>query len=116
MPQSPDERRNEKRRRVITTGSNPVIVTAGVLPRAALVRDVSAQGMGLVTTYAPPVGTVLPVWLPGLPGEPSNLVLLDVVHVRLSGDRLHHVGAACHDESSAALLGEFAARLREEKE
>jgi hypothetical protein len=97
------------------TGSNPVIVTAGVLPRAALVSDVSSLGLGLLTTFAPPVGSVLPLWLPGQPGEASDLVLVNVIHVRPSSDCLHHVGIACHDESSAATLREFVTRLGHER-
>src|SRR4051812_43580796 len=111
VSRSPSERRSELRRRLTMTGSNPVIVTAGVLPRAALVCDVSPLGLGLLTTFAPPVGSVLPVWLPGRPGEASDLVLVNVIHVRPSTDSLHHVGTACHDEASGATLREFAARL-----
>src|SRR5262245_2559987 len=96
-------------------GSNPVIVTAGVLPRAALVSDVSSLGLGLLTTFAPPVGSLLPVWLPGRPAEPSDLLLVSVIHVRPSTDSLFHVGTACHDEGSAALLREFVARLGREE-
>src|SRR3954447_26324590 len=96
MPDVPSERRHEFRRPIATTGSNPVIVTAGVLPRAALLSDLSPLGLGLVTTFAPPVGSVLPVWLPGRPGETSNLVLVNVIHVRPSSDSLFQLGVACH--------------------
>jgi hypothetical protein len=98
------------------TGSNPVIVTAGLLPRAALLCDVSGLGLGLVTTFAPPVGSVLPVWLPGRPGEPSELMLVNVVHVRPTSDSLYHVGTSCHDEASSAALRQFVARLGRELE
>ena len=97
------------------TGSNPVIVTAGVLPRAALVSDVSSLGLGMLTTFAPPVGSVLPVWLPGQPGDASDLALVSVIHVRPTSDSLYHVGTACHDEGSAALLREFVMRLLPEE-
>src|SRR5262245_14655199 len=98
VSRSPSERRNELRHRLALNGSNPVVVTAGVLPRAALVSDVSSLGLGLLTTFAPPVGSVLPVWLPGLPGDPSDVALLNVIHVRPGTGRLFHVGTVCHDE------------------
>ena len=111
MSRPASERRNELRRRLTMAGSNPVIVTAGVLPRAALLSDVSSLGLGMLTTFAPPVGSVLPVWLPGRPGEPSDLALVDVIHVRPSTASLYHVGTACHDEGSVATLRDFVTRL-----
>src|SRR3954451_19200526 len=104
MPGAPSERRHQSRHRLEMTGSNPVIVTAGVLPRAALLSDLSPQGMGMLTTFAPPVGSVLPVWLPGKPGETSNLVLVNVIHVNPSSDSLFQLGTACHDEASGLAL------------
>jgi hypothetical protein len=105
------EQRNDVRYRLQTTGSNPIIVTAGVLPRAALVCDLSSRGLGLLATFAPPVGSVLPVWLPGQPGEVSSVILVHVIHVQPATDALHRIGAVCHDEPSAAALAEFLARL-----
>src|SRR5262245_22773743 len=116
VTRSTSERRNELRHRLAMTGSNPVVVTAGVLPRAAVVCDVSPSGMGMLTTFAPPVGSVLPVWLPGEPGSSSELVLVSVVHVRPTTDSLHQVGTACHDEASAVTLRAFVGRLVHEAE
>ena len=98
------------------TGSNPIIVTAGVLPRAALVSDVSPMGLGILTTFAPPVGSVVPVWLPGPPGESSKLILVSVIHVQPTSDSLYHVGTMCHDEASAALLRELLGKLGQEEQ
>jgi hypothetical protein len=88
-----------------------MIVTAGVLPRAALLRDLSLFGLGLLATFAPPVGSVLPVWLPGWPGQSSTLVLVNVVHVQPYSDGLHHIGTHCHDEASIIAVRELLARL-----
>lgn len=111
---SDSERRSCARHGLSFTGSNPVIVTAGVLPRAALVCDISSNGLGLLATFAPPVGSVLPVWLPGKPGETSSVILVHVVHVQPSTDSLHRIGTVCHDDGSAATLSEFMARLQVE--
>jgi hypothetical protein len=112
MAEPPAERRINARLRLAVAGSNPVIVTAGILPRAALIHDVSQFGLGLLATFAPPIGSVLPVWLPGEPGQPSSLMLVIVIHVKPSTDSLHYIGTACHDESSTLTLREFLARLR----
>jgi hypothetical protein len=111
-----DERRSHPRRQLVTSGSNPLIATLGVLPRAALVCDISPQGLGLLTTFAPPVGAILPVWLPGPPGQPSGLILATVVHVQEpASDGLYRVGIACHDESGRSMLRDLIARLEGER-
>lgn len=115
MSTSPDERRQYPRHRLSVTGSNPVLVTAGVFPRAALVREVSETGMGLLGAFAPPVGAVLPVWLPGKPGEPSVLVLVTVVHVLPDEGELNRIGVLCHDEASRAALRHFVERFAAER-
>jgi hypothetical protein len=108
----PNEQRIQPRQAIATSGSNPLIATVGVLPRAALVCDISPSGLGLLTTFAPPVGALLPVWLPGPPGQPSHLILAAVVHVQPpSGDDLYHIGVACHDDSARGVLAELLARL-----
>ena len=108
----PSERRLQPRRQVMTGGSNPLIATLGVLPRAALICNLSTCGLGLLTTFAPPEGAILPVWLPGPPGQPSGLILGTVIHVQQpAADGLYRVGIACHDECGRALLGELLGRL-----
>lgn len=94
------------------TGSNPVLVTAGVLPRAALVADLSTAGLGLLATFAPPVGSVLPVWVPGRPGETSTVVLVKVIHVVPGPDNLYRIGTTVHDPAGGAALRELYERLR----
>jgi hypothetical protein len=79
----------------------------GILPRAALVRDIGAEGLGLLTTFAPPVGAVLPVWLPAPPGQPSHLLLATVIHVQPpSPDNLYQVGISCRDDTARTVLVE----------
>jgi hypothetical protein len=112
---SPSERRSHPRRPITTDGSNPVIATIGILPRAALLCDLSAGGLSLLTTYSPPVGALLPIWLPGPPGQMSGLVLGTVVHVQPpADDGLYVVGVACQDEGGRAVLRELLARLEGE--
>jgi hypothetical protein len=111
LSRSANDRRSSPRKRLSITGSNPVIVTAGIVPRAVLVSDLSPEGMGLLATFAPPIESVLPVWLPGRPGEPSVLALLQVVHVQPAVEGLHLIGTASHDESSTSALRQFQARL-----
>jgi hypothetical protein len=110
---APLERRGHARRRLQTAGSNPTIATVGVVPRAALVVDVSPTGLGLLTTFAPLVGSILPVWLPGAPGEASSLVLAHVIHVQPPTENLYRVGAACSDEASTSVLRALYDRLAE---
>ncbi len=108
----PSDRRSHPRQSIANTGSNPVIATVGILPRAALVYDLTPNGLGLLTTFAPPVGALLPVWLPGPPGQPSNLVLVTVIHVQPPGsDGLFQMGVVCHDDNGRTVLGEMIARL-----
>ena len=105
MTRLPIERRSHPRRLFAATGSNPLIATLGVLPRAALVCDISPAGLGLLTTFAPPVGAILPVWLATSPGEPSALLLATVVHVQPpSSDGLYRMGVSCHDDSGRVVL------------
>ena len=110
------ERRSQQRRHLATNGSNPVIATVGILPRAALVSDLSDEGLGLLTTFAPPLGAILPVWLPAPPGQPSHFLLATVVHVQSpSPDNLFQVGITCHDDAGRAILRELLARLPEDE-
>jgi hypothetical protein len=110
------ERRSHPRQPLATNGSNPLIATLGVLPRAALICDLSAGGLGLLTTFAPPQGAILPVWLPGPPGEPSRLILATVIHVQPpTGDGLYRVGIACHEDTGRAALQDLIGRLEREQ-
>ncbi len=116
MSGSSPERRSNRRRRLATNGSNPVIATVGILPRAALVSDIGDEGLGLLTTFAPPLGAILPLWLPAPPGQPSHFLLGTVVHVQFpSPDNLFQVGITCHDDAARAILREVLARLPEDE-
>jgi hypothetical protein len=108
----PPERRSHPRQQVTIRGSNPLIVTLGVLPRAALIHDLCPDGLGLLTTFAPPIGAIVPVWAPSSPGEPSALILAVVIHVQEpTGDGLYRVGLACHDEGGRRVLRDLIRRL-----
>jgi hypothetical protein len=96
------ERRAEARSRLAQEDCPPV-ATLGLVPRAALVCDISGAGLGLLTTVAPPEGAVVPVWLPGPPGTASELLLATVVYARPAGHGLYRVGLACREESRPQL-------------
>lgn len=104
---APDERRAHLRHTFVTTGSNPVVATIGVVPRAALLSDLSPAGVGLLTTDPPPVGSVVPVWLALPIGAPSRLVLLRVVYTEVETSDLHRLGLCCLDDTSGAVLGDL---------
>jgi hypothetical protein len=108
---SPD-RRSYARHPIATTGSNPLIATVGLLPRAVLVCDISPVGIGLLAAFSPPLGAVLPIWLPSPPGQPSGLVLARVVHVQPPNpDNLHRIGLFCADEVGQSELQQLLDRL-----
>lgn len=111
MDPGPNERRRQPRRSISTTGSNPVVATMGIVPRAALVCDLSPEGIGLVTTDPPPVGSIVPVWLAIPPGNPSTLLLGRVIYVRATSPDLHRVGLSWLDDSGQTTLVELLARL-----
>jgi hypothetical protein len=100
---SPPERRAHVRYQFATSSSNPPLATIGVIPRAALIANLSATGLGLLTTVSPPIGAIVPVWLPGPPGLPSSLILATIIHVTPDGALLHQVGLACREESLGVL-------------
>jgi hypothetical protein len=99
-----EERRANARHRFAIQGSNPPIATLGLLPRAALICDLGSSGIGLLTTLAPPLGAIVPVWLPGPPGSPSSLVLGTIVHTSLMTEGLYRVGLTCREESAGVLV------------
>jgi hypothetical protein len=93
-----EERRVQDRHRFASGGFDPPIATIGLVPRAALVCDLSPAGIGLITTYSPPVGAIVPVVLSGPPGSASTLILGTVVHSSSEPDGLFHVGVDCLEE------------------
>jgi hypothetical protein len=99
-----DERRAHLRYTFVTTGSNPVVATIGVVPRAALLSDLCPAGVGLLTTDPPPIGSVVPVWLALPIGAPSRLVLLRVVYAEAETADLHRLGLCSLDDTSSAVL------------
>jgi hypothetical protein len=103
VPPAAEERRANARQRFTIQGSNPPIATLGLVPRAALICDLGPGGIGLLTTLAPPVGAIVPVWLPGPPGLPSSLILGTIVHTAPTDEGLHRVGLTCREESAAVL-------------
>lgn len=111
MPSDAVERRLHTRHRVALHGSNPVVATFGVLPRAAFVHDLSATGIAVLTTEPPPVGSVVPIWLPRAHGEASQLALARVAYAEPVDRGLHRVGMASLDESSSALLATLVREL-----
>jgi hypothetical protein len=93
------ERRFHSRHRFALGGFDPPIATVGLVPRAALVTDLSPTGVGLLTTQPPPIGSIVPVKLAGPPGLPSCLILGEIVHHSLEPDGLFRVGVSCLEES-----------------
>jgi hypothetical protein len=86
----------------------------GILPRIVVICDLCPGGLGVLTNYSPPVGALLPLWLPGGPGKPSALVLVRVIHVQNPADEgLYRVGVACHDDHARTALAEVIARYPE---
>jgi hypothetical protein len=94
------DRRSWSRQRFASRSSNPLIATVGVYTRCAFVDDLSAGGISLLITDPPPVGAVVPVWLPRQDGGPSSLLLVAIVHSTLQPDGLHRVGGSLIDEAS----------------
>jgi hypothetical protein len=105
---SPDDRRSRPRRLFATSGSNPVVATIGVVPRAAFLCDLGPGGVALLTTDPPAVGSVVPVWLALPVGAPSQIVLLRVVYAQAQGPDLHRLGLCGVDEASCAALLDLA--------
>jgi hypothetical protein len=103
VPAAAEERRANARHRFTIQGSCPPIATLGLVPRAALICDLGTGGIGLLTTLAPPLGAIVPVWLPGPPGMPSILILGTIVHEARTDEGLSRVGLTCREESAAAL-------------
>lgn len=104
------DRRSHPRRSLPTADSNPLVATVGLLPRTAIVCDVSARGIGVLLTDPPAPGTLVPVWLPGVIGEPSLMLLAQVAHVSADSGPLFRVGLACIDTHGQGVLGEVIRR------
>src|SRR5262245_50509080 len=107
MAPDPPERRHMPRHAFATDGSNPVVVTLGVVPRAAFVCDLSATGLAVLTIDPPPMGSIVPLWLATTPGAPSRLMLVRVIHIQVVSEDLHRLGLACLDESSQVIFEEL---------
>lgn len=99
-----DERRAHPRRALPTADSNPLVATVGLLPRTAIVIDLSVGGVGLLLADPPATGTLVPVWLPGTAGQPSPVLLAQVAHVSASPGSLYRVGLACIDSGGQGVL------------
>jgi hypothetical protein len=106
MTQNPSQSAAERRiwpRHVFDDGgSNLPVATVGVYPRCAFVQDLSPGGISLLTTEPPPLGAVVPVWLPGRQNDPAPMLLVSVVHVAPHSEGLFRVGGELVDEASAA--------------
>lgn len=112
MSSYPPDRRAHERRPFATEGSNPLVATVGVVPRAAFVCDLSAAGLAMLTTDPPPVGSVVPVWLAVSPSRESQLVLVRVIDVTAVSTELHRVGAESVEEAGAAVLQQVLAEVK----
>src|SRR5262249_38212076 len=66
---APQERRTSPRHAFATSGSNPVVATVGLVPRAAFVADLSSGGAGRLPPPPPPRGGIVPL-CPGTPPRP----------------------------------------------
>jgi hypothetical protein len=103
MP-SVSERRSQNRRVFPAKTSNPLSARIGVVPRGALVVDVSTHGLGLVTTDPPPVGSLVPVWVASHSGPCSELLLGRITHSEPIDRTLHRIGMAYADEADLVVL------------
>jgi hypothetical protein len=101
------ERRFHGRHRFALGGFDPPIATVGIVPRAALICDLSHTGIGLLTTQEPLVGAIVPVWMSGTPGSPSSLILGTIVHSSREPDGLYRVGLICLEESLGVLRSQI---------
>lgn len=101
------ERRQFDRRMVVDHGSNPVVATIGVVPRAALIQDISPRGVGLVSIDPPPVGSIVPLWLSIPVGTPSRLLFVCVVYTKPAEGELYRIGVAALDEATAEVFAEL---------
>jgi hypothetical protein len=83
------------------------VATIGIVPRAAFVSDVSASGVGVVTTHPMAVGSVVPIWLALGAGSASRQALVRVVHATAVSPDLHRIGLVTLDEGGEALFAEL---------
>ncbi len=87
------------------------MATIGVIPRAAILHDLSADGVALLTADPPPVGSVIPVWLALPVGAPSRMLLLRVIYKCPTENSLYRVGLACLDDAGRTILRDLLAVL-----
>lgn len=104
---SSPERRRHDRRSISSNGSNPLVATIGVVPRAALINDIGPGGISLLSTDPPPVDSIVPLWLAVPIGSPSRLIFVRLVHVSPAGGDLYRIGAAAVDEATVEILREL---------
>ena len=112
MQSSNPDRRYDTRLPVAQASSNPLSATLGVVPRAAMVCDVSLHGLGLITLDPPPVDSLVPVWLATSVGAASEMILGRIVHSEPLGGSLHRVGVSCSDIADVLVLRTLYERLR----
>jgi hypothetical protein len=103
----PVERRAAVRHLFAGPGSNPLVATVGLQARCALVHDLSANGIGLLTTQSFSPGALIPVWLPGRHGQPSPLLLVCVVHSAPVRPGLYRIGGRFFDQASSDAASAF---------
>jgi len=107
----PAERRIQPRFIIGPFGSSPLLATLGIVPRTALLCDASKTGLGVLCADPPFVGSLVPVWLAGSPGEASKLLLMRAVYSILLSPGLFRVGLVILDEADTGILNELLQRL-----
>ncbi|MGL4552410.1 MAG: PilZ domain-containing protein [Gemmataceae bacterium] len=107
-----DDRRAETRRPIPIKDSNPLVATVGLMPRPALVADLSGGGLSVLLTDPLTPGTLVPVWLAGDPGRPSRLLLAQVMNVSIDDGPLFRVGLMAIDDAGRAVLADVDRRQR----
>jgi hypothetical protein len=92
-PAAPPHREEQRGapREVIPWG---VFGRVGTRPERVLLHDVSANGIALIFSEPPPVGTVVALRLPGHGAAPGRLAEAEVRHVARLGDRIWLAGCA----------------------
>ncbi len=97
------ERRIYDRHRFAAGGLDPPLATVGLVPRAALISDLSPSGVGLITTQPPPIGALVPVYMSGPPGMPSSVILGTIAYTTPEPDGLFRIGVICLEECLGVL-------------
>ena len=112
MNPTTSDRRYDTRLAIPSASSNPLSATLGVVPRAAMVCDVSLRGLGLITVDPPPVDSLVPVWLAMPAAALSELLLGRVVHSEPLGGTLHRIGVTCSDDADVHVLRSLYEQMR----